>query len=589
MADEKKILSVIRYLFDNKFELVTYLRQLGIAIPQKSSYSQILSLIRESGNEKKFAQAVFHTDNIESGIQIEDTVQGLSTMTLWELKMLAQELSHHEKKWTFKKNPKAVVIRSITGKCGLPEIDQAIRKLVLSDEIGFYQTGKWVIGPLGMTTSVEERDTASGDSIMDFLETHFDNEVSGAFLNRSSLRDKINLLVSKPITVDDIHQLILTHIGNAQFIQLANLLISDHTLKITSIEDYEYFLACPAGLFERDYTIDALDGLAEILLKYLGEEDVRRDFGLPNGEVKRALLAKLLLDKPERVLNDLFGLGQLKRIGEDLGLVGVQALSDKQKLIEFLMFRIGFDLPKSPKGIRDRIKSIDETLKGFKNENTAIQKGTVTSMFVELEGIIKDLVCFYSIAFWEDEISDLMSAEEVGRLEGLEQFLENKFPNLERVKPLHKLTLGQLKNILLSLDSESHKDDVVTKRTRSMLSRDTILTINQRQMLDSVSKLRPKFAHDVPEVVDPEDCLESIDLIRKLLQSFLEEGTYPIPISVTREITNEYGVLYFEGVDEFGNVWKLKGDIPSGLCLMKTGKPPVAIEPVIVERFWSRY
>jgi len=589
MTDEKKIISVVRGLFDNKFELVTYLRQLGIAIPQRSSYSQILSLIRESGNEKKFAQAVFQTDNIESGIQIEDTVQGLSTMTLWELKMLGQELSHHEKKWAFKKKPKAVVIRSIAGKCSLSEINQAIRKLAQSGDIGFYQTGKWVIGTLGMTTSIEERDTGFGGSIIEFLEAYFNNYVSEALLNRSGLRDRIRLPVSERITVDDIHQLILTHISSEQFIQLANLLISDGTLRITSNEDYDGFSACPVGLFERDYNLDALDGLAEILLKYLGEENVRRDFGLPNGEVRSAVLAKLLLDKPERILNDLFGLGQLKQICADLDFVGIQTLSDKQKLIEFLMFRIGFDLPKAPKGIRDRIMSIDETLRDLKAENIAVQKGTVTSMFVILESIIKDLVCFYSIVFWGDEIKDLVSTEEVEQLEGLEQFLRNKFPSLERIRPLHKLTLGQLKNVLLSVDSESHKDDLVAKRIRGVLSRDTILTIDQREMLDSVSKLRAKFAHDVAEVVDPEECLESIGLIRKLLQSFLEEGTYPATISVTREITNEYGVLYFEGIDEFGNVWKLKGDIPSGLCLMKAGKPPVAIRPLIVERFWSRY
>lgn len=589
MADDKEIIRVIRYLFDNKFELITYLQGLGITVPERSSYSHILSVIRESGNEKKFAQAVFHTDNIESGITIEDTVQGLSTMTLYESKLLAQELSQHERKWTFKKNPKAAVVRAITGSCGLREINQAIRKLVQSDEVSFYQTGKWVIGPLGMTTSVEERNTTYGGSILDFLETYFDSRTAEAFLNISRLREKITLSAAEPITTDDIFQLILTHISNEQFVQIANSLIKDGTLKFPSNEEYDEFCASPVGLFVRDEGYDALGNLAEILLKYLGENNVTQDFGLPNGEVKSALLAKLLLDRYERVMNDHFGISQLKQIGKDLGLVAVSSIPDKQKLIELLMFRIGFNLPKSPRGIRDRIESIDEMLKDLAKENTAIQKGTVTSIFVVLEGIIKDLVCFYSAAFWEDDIDDLASAEEVGRLEGLEQFLENKFPKLGRIKPLHKLTLGQLKNVLLSLDSESLKDAGVAKKTKNMLSRDTILTIDQHNMLDSVSKLRAKFAHDVPEVVHSEDCLESIGLIRKLLQSFLDEGTYPIPVSVMKEITNEYGVLYFEGVDDLGNVWKLKGGIPLGLCLMKTGKPPVAIDPVIVERFWSRY
>jgi hypothetical protein len=587
MADDKKIINVIRYLFDNKFELVNYLRQLGIDVSERLSYNQILSLIRESGNERKFAQAVFHTDNIESGIQIEDTVQGLSTMTLWESKMLAQELSQHEKIWTFKKNPKAAVVRSITTKCTLSEVDQAIRKLVQSDEIGFYQTGKWVIGPLGMTTSIEERDTTSGSSIMDFLDAYFNMHISEAFLNVSELDEKFSLPVSESRTTHDIYQLILTHMTNAQFIRFTNRLINDRILRVTSNEEYDDFCACPLGLFVRDEETDALDGLANTLLNYLGEEDVKRDFGLQNREVKSALLGKLLIDRPERVLNDFFGLGILKRILADLGLVGADTTFDKQKLVEFLMFRIGFNIPESAKGIRSRIASIDETVSKLRNENVAIQKGTITSMFVELEGIIKDLVCFYSMAFWEDEIHDLTNTEELDYLGALGLFLEKKFPNLGRIKPLHKLTLGQLKNVLLSLDSESSKDSATAKKTENMLSRDSILTNEQRSMVGSISKLRPKFAHDTPEVVHPEDYSESIGLIRKFFQSLLDEGTYPITITVNKEITNEYGVSYYEGVDEFGNVWKLKNGIPYfGLCLMKAERPPVAIDPVIVDKFW---
>jgi hypothetical protein len=351
MADDEEIINAIRYLFDTKFELVSYLQQLGITIPQRSSYSQILSLIYESGNERKFAEAVFHADSIQSGIQIQDTAQGLSTMSISESKALAQELSQHEKKWTFRKVPKAAVIRSITGKCALSAINEAIRKLVRADEIGFYQTGKWVIGPLGMTTSIEERNTASDVSIMNFLEKYLDDRISETFVDRSGLRDKVKLPVSEPLTTDDICQLILTYLSNAEFIQLANLLISEHSLRVKSNEEYDDFCACPVGLFVRDVTIDSLDGLAEILLKYLGEADVRRDLGLPDGEVKPAIVGKLLLAKPDRVLNDLFGLSQLKRISEGLGLVGIEGLSDKQKLIEFLMFRIGFDLPESPRGM----------------------------------------------------------------------------------------------------------------------------------------------------------------------------------------------------------------------------------------------
>ena len=592
MSSDSEIIRVIRHMFDSKYELITYLKQLDIIVPERSSYGQILGFIRETGNEEKFAQAIFHTRDLESGIRAGEFLQGLSTLTLLDLKALGQELSEHEKAWKFRKTPKAAVVREITRNCSPSQIDRAIRKLVASGEIGFYQTGKWIIGPLGMSKSVQERDTYDV-SIMDFLEAYFDEEASKAFLDKSDLRSKATKQATK-LSTDAMHQLILTHCTNGQFIATANALVSAGSLRIPSYEDYSDFCSFPAGLFERDYSVDPILVLADLLLRYLGEDDVKRDFNLSEGGLKQKLLAKLLLEKldPRKVLNDLFGLGQLKRVAEDLGLVAVRNIVDKQKLIEFLMFRIGFNIPRAPRGISQRLSSIDETLKVFRNESPAIQKGMVTSAFVDLEGIIKDLVCFYSLAFWEAEISEVASTEEIGKLEAIEELLTKKFPAIGRIKPLHKLTLGQLKVVLFALDAEGHNDCQVAGEMRSMLSRETILTMEQRNSLDSVSKTRPKFAHDVPQSIESEDCLTAMVLIRKILQSFVDEGTYPIPITVTKEVTNEYGVSYFEGIDEFNSKWVIKATdfwIHLGSYLMKGGELHVAIDPVIVERFWSKY
>jgi hypothetical protein len=111
LTSDLEIIRVIRHLFDTKYELTAYLRQIGINAPERSSYNQILELIRESGDEEKFARAVFHTKDLASGIEAEDLLQRLSTLTLWELRDLGAELSSHEKKWKFRKIPKAALCR----------------------------------------------------------------------------------------------------------------------------------------------------------------------------------------------------------------------------------------------------------------------------------------------------------------------------------------------------------------------------------------------------------------------------------------------------------------------------------------------
>jgi hypothetical protein len=560
---------------------------MGITVPERSTYSQILAFIRESGNEEKFAQAIFHTRDLESGIKAEDFLQGLSTLTLWELRALGQELSDHERLWRFKKNPKAVLVRDLIRNSNTAQINQGIRKLVKSGDIVFYQSGRWVIGPLGMTISVEDRDTA-GVSTLDFLETYFDAHTARTFL------DKFIHLAEHQLdgSTEGLYQNILTHCTNSKFIEYTNAMLKSLAFKISSFEDYEDFCSSPAGLFQREYSSDPLFTLSDILLSYLGEKDVKRDFQLGDGKVKETLVGKLLLENsdPRRVLSDLFGLGQLKRIASDQGLVAIDEIVDKQKLIEYLMFRIGFVIPKPPRGITQRIQTINAALRDLRKENSVTQKGIVTSVFADLESVIKDLICFYSTALWKREIDDVASTEEVEEVGAIETFLAKKFPSLGHNKPLHKLTLGQLKALLFALDNEPLKD-TRTERLSGMLSRDTILTSDERKLLDMTTTLRPKFAHDVPQPVETDDCLGAIRLVREVFQSFLDSGTYPTPIAVMKEVTNEFGVNYYEGVDEFNSRCLLKGKdlwLSPGSYLMKNGNPPIAIDPVIVERFWSK-
>lgn len=588
LASDLEIIRVIRHLFDTKYELTTYLQQIGISVPETSSYNQILGLIRASGNEEKFAHAVFHTKDLESGIEAEDLLQRLSTLTLLELRDLGQELSNHEKDWRFRKLPKAALLRDLTRHCGSFEVNQAIQKLVRTGDIGFYQSGKWVVGPLGMTKSVDDRNT-SDISILDFLDEHFSQYVSQRFVARYVTSDSTTKRVND-LSVDELHQVILTNFTDAQFIEYTNELLNDGTLKLQSYADYEDFLATPVGLFVRDYSEDPLYALADILNKYLGEEDVKHEFRLSRDGIKEALLEKLLVESsdPRKILADHFGIRELKRIAKDFGLVAMNDVDDKSKLIEYLMFRIGFRIPRAPRGIGQRLEAIEMAIRELKTKDLVTQKGIATSAFVDLESVIKDVICFYATALWEDEIDEVKSTEEVTRIEAIDIYLSKRL-NFGGSKPLHKLTLGQLKGVLFALDEHVHSG-VEARPIFSMLSRDTILTPTERNQLDSVSRLRPRFTHDVPPRIESEDCLRVVCIIRDMFRSFLEGGTYPTPITLTKSVTNEFGVDYFEGIDEFNTrcIIKMKGSwMDPGVYLMKKGTPPVAIDPIIVDKFWS--
>jgi hypothetical protein len=584
--DDRQIIRTLRYTFnDDKFELVTFLEQLGLKVPVKSTYSQILDRIRSTGWEEKFARAVFHVDDLESAIRIADITQALSTLTLRELKSLASELSDRERKWKFRKTPKTAIVHAITRNCNRAEIDSTISKLVDLHEIELYQAGKWVIGPLGITESVEDRDTFDV-SILDFMQTHFDEQISQQFLSMSS---KLSGQKQKAHKKSEMHQLILTHHTTAEIIAITNLLVAERKLSIDAYEDYDTFSASSGGLFQQEDT-EPLVYLADILLGQFDQDELRRDFELPKGDLKQCLMEKLLLAKPDDVLDHFFGIAQLKKIAKGLNLVAVDDINDKRKVIELLLLRMGFDIPATPRGITYRLSAVSEAIKKVREMSFQEQRGIVTSSFVDLESILKDVICFYSMAFWEKEIEDVQSTEEASQLLALEKFLSRKFPSANVDRPLHRLTFGQLKILLFAVCKTVVTNSELSRKTSDMLGRENLLTDAQVDLLDSASKLRAKFAHDTGEHLKSQDSLECLSTIQKLLKTLLVDGTYPIPISIRKLITNEYGVTYYEGVDEINEEWIImhtSRGFEAGFYLMK-GNKPISIDPVIVERFWAR-
>jgi hypothetical protein len=580
LTEDSEIISAIRYMFDNnKSGLISFLKQLGISVPTKSTYNQILSIIRHDDSDGKFARAVFHVNDLESGVQVADIIQALSTLALDELRSLANELSGDEKKWKFKKTPKATIIYTITTNCGPNEIEKAVKKLVDSQEIDLFQTGKWVIGPLGITKSVEERKTLE---VLDFIETHFDNQVSLEFLKKSGKFKKYpqSLLAS--------HQLILTHFTLAEIMATTNQLLAEGTLKLRSFEDYYGFYSSPVGVF-LDQSDDPLKRLAEILYNQFEPDEVKRDFELESGDHKQRLMEKLLLRAPDKVFADYFGIAQLKSIAKSLGLVAVDTINDKKKLIEYVMLRIGFSVPTTPRGIHQQLASMIESTRNLQKSSIQEQRGIVASAFVELEGIIKDLICFYSTAYWEEKINNISTEEEMHQLEALEKFLKDSFPGHKIERPLHRLTFGQLKTVFQTIDSEASKDEMLRHKTLAMLGRDTILAREQNELLDTASRLRAKFAHDTETPLETADCVNCISVIRQLVESLVLNHTYPTLVSIRKKIMNEYGIEFFEGVDEFNETWTIRtsGWLETGVYLMK-GEKPVSIDPVIVEKFWTR-
>ena len=268
-------------------------------------------------------------------------------------------------------------------------------------------------------------------------------------------------------------------------------------LTIDGREDYWDFFATPAGIFEHTYD-EPIGKLADLLISSVSEEDLRRELKLGAGDLRMQLISECLSQNPDAILNKFYGMPGLRKVAREIGLVAIDSISEKQQLVEIMLLRLGFKVPRSPRGLISLLKTLESSLRTIDSGDLQSMTGMVTTAYVQLEGLLKDMIFFYTSVFWDEEIEYIEGAE----VEAISDYLRSRF---KIPKPVNRLTLGELVELLFRVE-----DSDVEKSIRSVviqkLGRANILSQMQKSRLRSLSARRKNITHHVNAAATKEDC-----------------------------------------------------------------------------------
>ena len=476
-----------------------------------------------------------------------------------------------------------------------------------------------VIGPLGWSKSLEKRDKdMSGlifglsSDVIDIICTKFDPESQdiiirsllgiieqiGSDPNKFELQDEIGRealehLKEVESEQDDeirfakIVQMIHVYFNDENLIQIINELIASKKIASPKIrglyERYPYsfsnWIITPYGLIKQASSWERKPAkkLSELLQKKFKKEDIEPELKHYQGDYPLNLLAYSVKENPEEILDQLIGgIPDLRNIAKRLGIPGAKMIESKEGLIKLILLRLGFNIPPNIVGISQYRKLLDERLSDINKDKPV--KEIMPDVYVETGNLLRDLsyfyICWYSKSTDAEKINETVSELNISD------------------KPFQRLTLGEHIKLIRTLNTKIERDHSLKKRFSADFGKDRILPKDKMDILDKISVYRKPFTHpDTGETLpDRETCVQIVLDIQDFCCYIENEGIFPLVIQTKRDVTNEYGISYYEVVDDRDNEWWVHKehvwlDIHKSYFMHATTKT-VAIHPVIIEKIF---
>ncbi len=466
-----------------------------------------------------------------------------------------------------------------------------------------------VIGPLGWLKSLYENSGLYSD-IIDIISTKFDPEsqdiIIGSLLgiieqigndpNKFELQDEIGREASEhlkeveseedeEIRFAKIVQMIHVYFSDENLIQIINELIASKKIASPKVrglyERYPYsfsdWVITSYGLIRQEplWKRKPSKKLSELLQKTFKKEDIAPDLKHYQGSYPLNLLAYCIKEDPKKILDQLIGgIPYLRDIAKTLSIPGAKIMERREELIKLILLRLGFNIPPNIVGISQYRKLLDERLSDIKRDKPV--KEIMRDVYVETENLLRDLSYFY--ISWYSKSTDVKKInEKVGEL------------NISD-KPFQRLTLGEYIKLIRTLNTKIERDRTLKNRFFADFGKERILPKDKMNVLDKVSAYRKPFVHpDTDETVPArETCVQIVSDIQEFCGYIEDEGIFPLVIRIKRDVTNEYGISYYEVIDDKDNEWwvykdRVRLDIHK-LYFMYSKTKPVAIQPVIIEK-----
>lgn len=463
-----------------------------------------------------------------------------------------------------------------------------------------------VIGPLGWLKSLEKRKKdafALYSDVIDIIGTKFDQaspdtiimsllgivEEIGNEPNKFELKDEIGKEALKHLKDfkleqdDEIRsakalQIIHKYLNEENLVSKINELIASKKIpgpKVRGLyERYPYsfsdWIITKYGIFKQNpsWEMRPTEELAKLIKKEIAEEYLEPELEKYHGDYELRILEYCIRENPEKIMKRLFGMPQLRRIAEDLEILSTPMIKKEDEIIRFVLLKLGFGLPPITLGLKDYQNFLTECRNRLERDESL--SGIMTDVYRETQMILRDMAYFYIRFLWQQGDVNEIIREKIG---------------LQDYKPFDKLGLGHFIELIRKLNAKIREDKVLKEKFHDWFDRNRAIPKNLMRVLDEISPILSKAERH--EKGEKKECLYALDKLVNLSKSF-EEGIYPRVIRIKNEVTNEYGIGYFEAIDDRGDAWTIEKRWldPSKPYFMHSKTYPVAIDPIIIEKIF---
>lgn len=390
-------------------------------------------------------------------------------------------------------------------------------------------------------------------------------------------------------------QLFYIYLNDNSLLDILNKLIANGTIapKIQGLYDiyplpsYNWIIT-RYGLFKQPSYFKAEPNkvFCELFQKELLQKDLEPELENYQGEYPLTLFAYCVKENPEKILDRLFGMPQLRNIATNFEIPGTKNIKNKNELAKLILLKLGFQIPSTKVvGISDYRTYLTENIVDIKRNKPV--EDMMREVYVETEGLLRDLAYFY-LDWYAQKFEDT----EEERLDKVDRVIkELKVSN----KAFQRLTFGEYIKTLRKINEMIKKDKISKGRFSATFGRAYVISEEEMNILDEISKYRTPFIHPGAgeEIPNQEKCSQIIVELQKFAEAIENKKIYPFVIQIKRRVTNEYGTPYYEVLDDKGDQWWIYQRHNYGYLLevnksyfMHSKTSPVAIDPIVVEKIF---
>jgi hypothetical protein len=543
--------------------------------------------------------------------------EALRNFSLYELVVLADKLSENKAKWGYKANKIRNVVNAISANVNDEQLILSLEDLwgkkFEEEDFTFPQIvafGNYIFGPLGLIASKTKRSKSETENLAELMEQVVGSKnITDIFeLLKDELPkedcEKVQAMHGKGHIYGAL-QVLLAYASDEIIWKRTNTLVVNGKIRMQVHHLYEIsssnddLILTPCGFIFRERG-DPVEKLRDLLVDRLSEEALSPYFEHEKyiADYPTKVLEFCIKKDPLWILTEFFAIQSLRGIAKEKNINVQSPTSDFSKghkeMGTLILLKMGFNVPQELEGLGLYFKRLSQCRMDLsERSDQQSKKSTMTTVYNEMERVLKDLLNFYIGFLWQEEIEEKdFENTRMGVNCKLREIVSD--PDRKR-KSIDDLGFGDCISVLRDLNSVVESDRNLNSKLMSIFDRKVVFPKEILAVLNEVSPFRSRFDH---ANIYPGNgaCDRIIDFAERFGRGIKGDdvfpsvghttSVYPCLVHFKQSTKDAYGRRYAKAFDENDKPWTIYGASldPEKQYFMYSKTNPIAVNPVLVEK-----